>query len=173
MGMAVKKTKLNLGCGFEIREGWLNTNHFSHEPVQGAVYLDATTDHNDAIGVFDFILINHVLCTLKPDDVDKILANVYKWLKPGGIVHIIDMDITLAIDSYKNGFSDFPIDNGSIDYNFLMHVSGFGTRLSLFTPQYMKELLYKHNFKDIHSILAIDDMYDTRKGESLRLEATK
>lgn len=165
--------KMNLGCGFDIKDGWLNANYYSHEPVEGAWYFDAREDQLDMTDKFDFILINHVFSTLNANDLRLVLANVKKWLKDGGKVHIIDMDITMAIAMYQNGHDEFPIKDGSIDYNFLMHVSGYGTRLSLFTPKYMAELLSSYGFKDIHPIPASDDEYDTRKLESLRFEATK
>lgn len=165
--------KLNLGCGFDIRDGWLNINHYSHIPVEGAWYLDARCEHLDMIEKFDFILINHVLCTMIPDDVNKVLRNVKQWLKPGGTVHIIDMDIMSAFEMYGNNKDDFPVTSGSIDYNFLMHVSGFGTRLSLFTEKYLAELLDSIGFVNIKSIPEDEDEYDTRKKESLRMEATK
>lgn len=165
--------KMNLGCGFDIKDGWLNTNHFSHVPVDGAALLDAREEHPEMIEKFDFILINHVLCTMIPDDVNKVLRNVKKWLKPDGIVHIIDMDIMSAVALYEDGNNDFPVTSGSIDYNFLMHVSGFGTRLSLFTEKYLAELLSSVGFVKIRSIPEWEDEYDTRKKESLRMEATK
>lgn len=165
--------KMNLGCGFDVKDGWFNTNHFTHKPVDGAWYLDAREEHKDMIEQFDFILVNHVFMALNANDLKLVLTNIKKWLKKGGKIHIIDMDITMAIAMYQNGHDEFPVKDGSIDYNFLMHVSGFGTRLSLFTPKYMAELLVSYGFTNIHPIPASDDEYDTRKLESLRFEATK
>lgn len=164
--------KLNLGCGFDVKEGWLNTNHFSHEPVEGAVYLDAREEHLDAIDKFDFILVSHVLCTMKPSDADKVMANCHKWLKVGGKIELIDMDLLKVFASYQEGrVEDIPIEEGDIDDRLCFAISGYGTRLSLYTPERMEKVLTEAGFQTI--MKKEESEFDTRPKESLIFEATK
>lgn len=164
--------KMNLGCGFDVKDGWLNTNHFSHVPVDGAIYFDALEDHPDTVEQFDFILVNHVLCTIPYKDVKVMLKNIHKMLKIGGTVQIIDMDMLKAIYAYQNKHEYmFPIAEGNIDWKFCMHVSGYSTRHSIFTPAVMKQFLIDAGFNKFS--IKKKSEYDIRPNESFIIEATK
>lgn len=163
---------MNLGCGFDIKEGWFNTNYFSHEPVKDCFYLDARTEHLDMIGKLDFILVNHVLCTLAPQDADKVLRNCYLWLKDGGTLQVIDMDILKIFKSYQEErYGDIPIQDGNSDWKLCMALSGYGTRLSLYTPKRMEDAIVMSGFRTVER--KRESEHDSRPLESLILEATK
>lgn len=163
--------KMNLGCGFDIKDGWFNTNHAAHQKVEGAWILDARDEDPSMVNKFDFILINHVLCTMPYNDVRKVLANVYTWLKPEGKVEIVDMDLGKAAQAFidKNDEALF-VKEGNTDWKFCMHVSGYSTRPSLFTASVMKDLLIEAGF---NKFVIKDSEYDTRPLESFAIEATK
>lgn len=164
--------KMNLGCGFDVKDGWFNVNHPSHEPVEGAIYLDALKDHIDAFNKFDFILINHVLCTMKPDAVNTLLGNVKNWLKEGGTVEVIDMDLLKVFHAYQDQrFEDIPIEEGNADAKLCFAISGYGTRLSLFTPMRMYDVLEDAGFRLVKQLESSDN--DLRPKESLVFEAVK
>lgn len=163
---------MNFGCGLDIKEGWINVDRYYAYEVEYWDSVENVVPENWK-GAFDFILVNHVLCTMRPSDVIETLKKLAEMLRDDGKIHIIDMDITMAIAMYQHGHDEFPIREGTLDHNFLMHVSGYGTRLSLFTPKYMAEILSDLGFRHIHPIPADQDKYDTRPLESLRFEATK
>lgn len=169
--------RINLGCGPDIKEGWTNVDEafylFNNEyygKVEGWNIKFPPPDFY--CGKYDFALLNHVLCTMKPDDAKKTLDHAYMCLKDGGKLQVIDMDLNKAFETYINDKpEDFPIEQGNIDYKLCMHISGFGTRLSLYTVQHLHDLLMEVGFKSAKMLL--ESEYDTRPKESLILEATK
>jgi predicted SAM-dependent methyltransferase len=165
---------MNLGCGPDVKPGWYNVDAVYSDLVQtkGVQVWDARGGRHWDYEDFDFVLINHVLCTMLPEDVDKVLKNCYEMLKPGGVLQVIDMNMLLAYeDYYKYNAAHIPIQGDDPDFKLAMHVSGYGTRLSLFTPARMVSLLKQAGFTK-YRILE-DSEYDTRKEESLIVEGIK
>lgn len=79
-------TRLNLGCGFDIRAGYLNVDlHARHNP-------DLVADVGDLSmlpgGYFDEIVAQDILEHLERHRTVPVLAGWARLLKPGGIVHI-------------------------------------------------------------------------------------
>ena len=163
--------KMNLGCGPDIKDatdGWTNVDTVSRD----GVWVHDAREAFPQIDAFDFVLINHTLCTMTPSDAKKVLENVYTALKPGGRVQVIDVDIDKAINAYKFNQGDlFPVDGRTIDEQFLMHVSGYGTRLSLYNHHYLSLLLKDVGFGDV--IWLTESEYDLRPKESLVVEGIK
>lgn len=170
--------KLNAGCGPDLinEEGWLNVdNHFSGVADNFRIW-DITTPPTDLeydlTERFDFILVNHVLCTMEPYRVHQALINLHRCLKPGGILQVIDMNLLKVIESYWDGrYEDIPIDEGNGDFKLCMAISGYGTRNSLFTYKRLTDELTTAGFRQYEIISS--SQYDTRPKESLIVEATK
>lgn len=158
--------KLNVGSAQDIKDGWTNIDI---KPIDGAIQHDARQPFTTPPA--DFILINHVLCTMDYDDVLDVLKNVHEALEDGGKVQIIDMDLLKSFELYQNDPNKLPIARGSKDYKLCMHISGYSTRLSLYTPRLMQELLYLAGFSA--SYVLDNSEYDTRPDESLIVEAIK
>jgi predicted SAM-dependent methyltransferase len=82
-------TKLNLGCGFDKKEGFLNVDHMSTcEP-------DLTQNLEDfpwalETNGFDYILMKHVLEHLGADfqTFKQIMQELYRITQPNGIIEI-------------------------------------------------------------------------------------
>lgn len=164
--------RMNLGCGPDILEGWVNTDKIQFR--QGMEWWDATHKvvPKKYINQFDFVLINHVLCTMNPSDVAKVLENVKTVLKDGGKIQVIDMNLLKAIRAYEDrDQSAIPAEGKSIEEKLCNHISGYGTRLSLFTPKTLAQLLINHGFKDL--VALGESEYDLRPKESVIMEATK
>lgn len=165
--------RMNLGCGPDLKEGWTNVDAVYNPEFHGKVEIwDARHGILPMYFDYDFILVNHMLCTMDHRDVAKVLDNLYEILKPGGRLQVIDMDLIQAFAYYEIGEEMMiPADGQSIDEKLCNHISGFGTRKSLYTVPLMKELLLRHNFKDPQD-LAVSE-YDLRPHESLVVEAVK
>lgn len=163
--------KWNLGCGYDVKEGWFNTNYFSHPKVEGAWYLDALTFHQDMVNKFDYILINHTLCVLTYSGAETALRHAYQYLQEGGTIEVIDMNPLKSFRSYERGeIEAFPGFDGSIDERFCKHLVGYG-RQSLYTPDSVCELLERCGFKNAKDYQKSE--YDLRPKESLVVKAVK
>ena len=165
------ENKINIGCGPDIKEGWVNTDHLT---ADGVVYWDILENviPNNWVEAFDFVLINHVLCTMRPSEATLVLDKALRMLKPGGTLQVIDMDMNKAITAFLYGRRDlFPVGGKTIDEQLLMHVSGYGTRLSLYTHTYLTDLLYEVGYSKAYAVDRSE--HDLRPDESLIVEATK
>lgn len=81
--------KLNLGCGFDKREGWLNVDNFPEcEPDRmldiESVPWDLPSD------AFDHVLMKHVLEHVGADFAvfAAVMRELYRVMKPGGLLEI-------------------------------------------------------------------------------------
>lgn len=161
--------RMNLGCGPHLLEGWDNVDIDRTAP--GVMAWDA----RQSIGIeqrYDFVLINHVLCTMNYPDVKRVLTNVHAIMKPGAVLQIIDLNLWTAIDAYQRGDSEaIPADGTSIDEQLCKHISGYGTRKSLFTPKLMVQLLQEHGFQNV--IVKRKSEFDLRPKESLIVEGQR
>jgi predicted SAM-dependent methyltransferase len=168
--------KMNFGCGPDIKEGWTNVDVVLRPNVFIWNGMDEVTRDGRRIEPqlwdYDFILVNHVLCTMKPEEVGMILHRLYDTLKPGGDLVVIDMDLEKVFAAYKEGrYNDLPIEHGTPDARLCNAISGYGTRNSLYTPIRMYEVLAEAGFRLIEQVKRSE--YDTRPKESLIFEATK
>jgi len=78
--------KINLGCGKDIREGWVNVDRVKIDGV------DIVHDLNKFPYPFksnsaDYISMKHILEHL--DDIPKVMEEIHRILKPYGKVEII------------------------------------------------------------------------------------
>jgi SAM-dependent methyltransferase len=169
-------SKANIGCGFDIKSGWTNIDNVHRTSREGADFqlYDITEEQfpDNFKEQFDFALLNHTLCTMNDFSAHEALINIHRTLKPGGKLQVIDMDLLKVFKAYQEGrIHDIPITEGSIDDRLCLAISGYGTRLSLYTPLRMCKVLVEAGFR---IVLPINESeYDTRPFESLIVEAVK
>lgn len=180
-GRYVTFNKVNIGCGYDTinEESWLNVDKESRGPAENVRIWDVTSMAPDNVAPdydyverFEFALVNHVLCTMNEWQAHKALINIHRSLKPGGKVQIIDMDLLKVFAAYnEDRIEDIPIEEGDIDDRLTRAISGYGTRLSLYTPRRMETVLYEAGFRFVSQLDKSE--YDTRPKESLIFEAAK
>ena len=165
--------KINIGCGPDLKEGWTNTdNNMSGNWVEGLEWWDITYPapthlHNK----FDFALVNHTLCLLSYEEVQRALLNIKDVLKEGGILEIIDMDTLKAFKNMEDKNEDgFPGFAGDIQDRMCHHIVGYG-RKSIYTPHTMYLKLQEAGYKDIWN--AQTSEHDLRPIESFVIQAVK
>lgn len=162
--------KINIGCGPDIKLGWVNTDVV--ELPNNVQYWDVIQPaRKEWLGVFDFALVNHTLCLLSYDEVDIALQNIKQVLKDGGTLEVIDMDTLKAFFNFKNmDVEGFVGHSGSIDEMLCKHLVGYG-RKSIYTDESMVEKLEKAGFNNVQ--IKKDSKYDLRPKESLIVRGIK
>jgi len=90
--------KLNLGCGNDIRKGWINLDIIK-KPGIDIVHDLNVYPYPFSDNYADYILMKHVLEHL--DDVVKTIEEIHRILKPNGKVEII-----VPYYKHKNAFTD-------------------------------------------------------------------
>jgi predicted SAM-dependent methyltransferase len=88
--------KLHVGCGKNIRAGWLNTDNFPK--AREAIHLDATRRFPFADGTFDYIFSEHMIEHVPYESGFFMLKECRRVLKPGGRVRIATPDFAFLMD---------------------------------------------------------------------------
>lgn len=115
---------LNLGCGSQIGDGWVNVDYalgarLTKLPLFGAlnrrlkifkfdwddrIYLhDLTKAFPWASGSVDAVYSSHTLEHLSREDGRRFLRECHRVLKPGGLIRIIVPDLRQAVTEYLEG----------------------------------------------------------------------
>lgn len=91
---------LNLGCGNDIRDGFVNIDLYSDDPR--VVYMDIRKleiDDNSA----DLILASDILEHFSHREVEQILAEWVRVLKPNGEIIVRSPSLKLQVNAYLRG----------------------------------------------------------------------
>lgn len=107
--------KLNLGCGGDYREGWVNMD------VEPSLRTDVCHDFTETPWPFKDETFDHILCShvlehvppLKPgtsrDALVVILEEMHRVLKPGGTVEVIGPHWKMPVSQYFGNPSHYRI----------------------------------------------------------------
>jgi predicted SAM-dependent methyltransferase len=87
--LETRRLKLNLGCGFDKREGWLNVDNFPECAPDRLLDIEKTPWDLPTNG-FDEILMKHVLehVGAQFDGFAAVMRELYRVLAPGGLLEI-------------------------------------------------------------------------------------
>lgn len=172
--------KLNIGCGVIQPEGWHNVDNVDY----GQQWIsDVRTWRGADWGSFDLIVANHLLSCFDHHELqDTVLPILRDTLAPGGVLRILVPDANKAILAYQMGdHAFFPQGNDMtvIDERFCTFLTWFGESKSIFTYQYLHDLLYGAGFSVSPSlfcgeepVLVGSSVLDDRCHEALIVEAT-
>ncbi len=97
------KIKLNIGCGTDYKEGWINIDNNSDNNIQK---LDLNWDMRNPLPFeqdsIDYIFNEHFFEHLTPEDGVKVMVDLRRILKPGGTLRIAMPDLEVIVNSYQN-----------------------------------------------------------------------
>lgn len=82
--------KINVGCGWEVREAWLNVDS-TQKPQRinyPITFMDATKTWPHEDGVFDAVLSEHMIEHISDEDGTRFLQEAFRTLKFGGVIRI-------------------------------------------------------------------------------------
>ncbi len=92
--------RLNLGCGKDFRDGFINIDMFSDNPY--VIYMDIRKLEFEDNSV-DMILASDILEHFSHREIDNILAEWARVLRPGGEIVVRCPNLKLQIDAYVRG----------------------------------------------------------------------
>ena len=90
--------KLQIGSGFNLLSGWLNTTLYPYAP--GTVFLDASEPFPILTGAFDYVFSEHVIEHLEFEEAASMLRQSARILKSGGRIRIATPDLAQIIAVY-------------------------------------------------------------------------
>jgi predicted SAM-dependent methyltransferase len=90
-----KQPKLHVGCGQNLRPGWLNTDNFPK--AHGAMHLDATRRFPFPDAVFDYAFSEHMIEHVPYAGGLVMLKECRRVLKPGGRIRISTPDFAFLM----------------------------------------------------------------------------
>jgi predicted SAM-dependent methyltransferase len=91
--------KLQIGCGSNYLEGWLNTDLNYNDKV---AFLDAGANFPIESDTFDYIYSEHLFEHLKVEQQLNMLMESYRILKKGGVMRIATPSLDFLFDLYSN-----------------------------------------------------------------------
>lgn len=96
--------KLHIGCGDNVREGWLNADYFPTNP--DILHLDATHTFPFRDNEFDYVFSEHMIEHVSYSQGEKMLSESYRVLRPGGKLRISTPDMAFLVGLYGSSKSD-------------------------------------------------------------------
>lgn len=172
---------LNFGCGDRVADGWDNLDREDHgqrwvvdiesEPLP---FLD---------GSIDGVVASHSLQEIGYHSLPGALAELYRVLRPGGVLRVLSPNLLASIAAYLRGDRAwFPVNDSepSIDDGFCCYLNWFGTARTVWTPQRTIDVLVRAGFRDAREmpfgrsqIEGLADLDDREPEEQVIVEATR
>jgi predicted SAM-dependent methyltransferase len=175
--------RLHWGCGPITPFGWVNSDIEPHAGVEVVADIRGGLPLPNAY--FDYIVSIHALPELPYSDLDQALSELHRLLKPGGTLRLGLPDMDKAIRAYQAADLDYFLIGDDVVRTpagkMIVQLTWFGRSRSLFTAEFIRELLERNGFVDVRScvfhqtasrhagIVELDD----RPLESLFVEASK
>jgi SAM-dependent methyltransferase len=98
--------KLQLGCGPNVLDGWLNT---TLQPIKtGAIHLNASKPFPIGTGAFDYIFSEHMIEHLTFAQGQDMLRECFRVLKSGGRIRLATPDLARIIALYTDSHASEP-----------------------------------------------------------------
>lgn len=94
---------LNIGCGTNLQEGWLNTDL---HPESGAIFMNAALPFPFADCTFDYVYSEHLLEHLPYAAGKNMLHECWRVLKPGGTLRISVPTLDFLMEMYHEPNSE-------------------------------------------------------------------
>lgn len=170
--------KLNLGCGLDVRDGWINLDLNAHAGVVVHDFRQGIPYHD---GVFDVICAHHVLDMLTLDELEPVLVECRRVLRPTGVLRISTPDLGAAIHRHETEqiewLDEIVVGDADPLTKLSLWLTYYGTRRTLITPGIWARLVGDAGFVAHlemsygHSTKPHGSELDQRPNESLFLEA--
>lgn len=182
--MSEKRVKrLNWGCGHWPQPGWINSD------IKDLPGVEVVCDIRGGLPIesdtLDYAVSIHALMELGYRKLVPALQELRRVLKPGGTLRLVLPDLLKGVEAFRAGDRDyFAVEDEEVERlgsKLAVQLTWYGYSRSVFTPDYIEELLLKAGFSSIaHCAFKKTQSpwpeiveLDNRERESLYVEATK
>ena len=175
--------RLNWGCGSWTESGWINSD------IQEGPGIDISCDIREGLPLdtdyLDYAVSIHSLPEVPYPELVPALQELRRMLKPGGVLRVSLPDLDKGIAAYQSNNRDYFLipdeEVKSIGSKLIVQLLWYGYSRTLFTHDFIEELLYKAGFSSVsrcsykvtHSAYPGIVELDNREEESLFVEAVK
>lgn len=184
MGLAdTEGQRLNWGCGAAGEPGWINSDQKDGPGIDITCnILEGLPLESDSI---DYAVSIHGLPEVPLEDLVPVLVELRRVLRPRGVLRLALPDLEKGIAAYQRADRDYflvPDDDAhTLGGKLVTQLLWYGCSRSLFTPDFIEELLFKAGFSTVThcafqqtaspypEIVSLDN----RERESLFVEAVK
>jgi SAM-dependent methyltransferase len=175
--------RLNWGCGPAPPTGWINADRLS------APGIELTGDIRDGLALpddsIDYAVSIHGLQDLPFLDVVPALRELWRVLRPEGVLRVVLPDLERSIEAWLRGDAAYfyvgDDEVSSLGGKLIVQAIWYGSTRTPFTWDFLQELVVKAGFRRVtrckyrHTDSAWPDIVelDNRERESLFAEAVK
>jgi SAM-dependent methyltransferase len=175
--------RLNWGSGASGEPGWINSD------IKEGPGIDIPCDIRDGLPLesdsIEYAVSIHALPELMYPDLVPALTELRRVLKPGGVLRLCLPDLLKGVAAYERGDSSYFLvpdeDARTIGGKLAVQLTWYGYSRSLFTSDFVEELLFKAGFRSVDHVSFRETSspfpgiveLDNREAESLFIEATK
>jgi predicted SAM-dependent methyltransferase len=175
--------RLNWGCGETVEPDWLNSD------LKEGPGIDISADIRGGLPLasdsLDYIVSIHALPMIPYPDLIPVLVELRRMLRPGGVLRLGLPDLDKGIEAYLRRDPDYFLvpeeDVHSHGGRFIVHMLWYGYSVTLFTKDFIEELLWAAGFREVHHCRYQETassrpeiiQLDNRQRESLFVEAVK
>ena len=143
--------RANIGCGSIRPQGWWN---FDIDDSGAVFFWDVRKPLSGAHfdGFFDYAVSSFSLNELDHHELPVALRNIRQVLKPGGVLRVLVPDALRAFQAFQRIDEEwFPQDErtGGLDAKFCTFITWYGTVKSIFTLDYLTDLLIEADFTTV------------------------
>ena len=180
--MSCDVKRLNWGCGAGIHEGWINSDRKSGPGVMACDIRDGLPLDNESV---DYAVSIHALPELGYDDLVPALRELWRVLKPGGVLRLGLPDLEKGIEAYRRGDRNYfhvpDSDMQTLGGKLITQLVWYGFTKTIFVREFAHEILRKAGFREIYQVTFKETVstypeiitLDDREEETFFVEAVK
>jgi len=155
-----QEPKLQIGCGGNLLDGWLNTG-ISLQECRAGIYLDAGKRFPFPDASFDHIFSEHLFEHLTYPQAINMLKESYRVLKPGGVMRVATPNLRFLLGLYQDPenplhkrYIEYTAKNGNLPPTAVFVINRFHTAWGhqiVYDKETLTTLLEQAGFKDVCS----------------------
>lgn len=142
--------RLNWGCGSYVEPGWINSDRKEGPGILTCDILEGLPLADDSV---DYAVSIHALPELPLDELVPALEELWRVLRPGGVLRLALPDLEKGVRAYLDGDRDYFLvpdsDARSLGGKLVTQLLWYGWSRSVFTADFVEELLTRAGFRDV------------------------